>query len=149
MLPQHAHRLIQLGVALFLIGLLTGVAVPVMAFPRLGVSAHIVGLFGGLVLVVLGLLWPQLRLGPGTSRLGYSLALYSIYVGWLMPLLGGLWAAGGTMFPTAIAAGSPRGTAFQEGVIATGLTTGAVALIALCLLLLWGLRTPAPGGDNS
>ncbi len=119
---QHAHRLIQLGVVLFLLGLITGVAVPVMAYPRLGVSAHLVGLFGGLVLVVLGLVWPQLRFGPGTSRLGYSLALYSIYVGWLMLLLGSMWAAGGTLAP--FSAGAARGTALQEGVIATGFITG-------------------------
>jgi len=143
-LSRHAHRMIQLGVVLLLLGLLTGLVVPVLAVPRLGVSAHIVGVLGGLVLIILGLLWPRLGIGPGTSRLGYSLALYSSYVGWLMPLLGGMWRAGGTMLP--LAAGEARGTAFQEGVIATGLITSAVALIALCLLLLWGLRVPAPAG---
>jgi len=145
-LSQHAHRLIQLGVVLLLLGLLTGVAVPVLAVPRLAVSAHIVGVLGGLALIILGLVWPQLQVGPGTSRLGYSLALYSIYVGWFMPLLGGVWQAGGTMFPLAV--GATRGTAFQEGVIATGLFTGAVAVIALCVLLLWGLRGPAPSGGQ-
>jgi hydroxylaminobenzene mutase len=138
--------MIQLGVVLLLLGLLTGLAVPVLAVPRLGVSAHIVGVLSGLVLIVLGLLWPRLEIEAATSRLGYWLALYSTYVGWLMPLLGGMWTAGGATLP--FAAGEARGTAFQEGVIATGLITSAAAVIALCLVLLWGLRGPAPSGAS-
>jgi len=137
---QEARRMIRLGVLLLLLGLLTGAIVPALAVPRLGVSAHIVGVSGGAFLVVFGLLWPQVRLGPGASRLGLALAVYSFYGGWLMPLLGGLWGAGTTILP--FAAGAARGTPFQEGFIAAGLITSAVAIVTLCLLVLWGLRGP-------
>jgi len=40
-----------------------------------------------------------------------------------------------------LAAGQARGSAFQEVLIATGLRTAAVALIAVAILILWGLRT--------
>jgi hydroxylaminobenzene mutase len=144
--------MIQLGVLLLLLGLLTGLVVPALAVPRLGVSAHIVGSIGGIFLVVFGLLWPQLRLGPRASGVGLALAVTSFYGGWLMPLLGGVWGAGASMLP--FAAGEARGTAFQEGLIAAGLGASAVAVVALCALVLWGLRGsgersrdgPATGG---
>jgi hypothetical protein len=59
-------------------------------------------------------------------------------MGLLMPLLAGAWGAGSAMLP--LAAGTARGTPFQDGFIATGLTTAAVAVLALCALLLLGLR---------
>jgi len=140
-MAMQARRMIQLGVLLALAGLVTGIVVPALAVPRLGLSAHILGVSGGFFLVVFGLVWPQLRLGPGPSRVACAAAVYSFYGGWLMPLLGGLWGAGATLLP--IAAGSARGTAFQEGMIAGGLITSAVAIVAACALVLWGLRGPA------
>jgi hydroxylaminobenzene mutase len=140
-MEETARRMLRLGVVLLLIGLLTGLVVPALAIPRLGVAAHIVGVLGGLALLVLGLLWPRLRLSPRASSIGFALAAYAFYLGWLMPLLGGAWGAGGGMLP--IAAGGVRGSGLQEGVIAAGLGTSAVAIIALCVLLLWGLRSPA------
>lgn len=137
-MARQARRMLQLGALLLLLGLVTGLFVPMLAVPRLGVSAHIVGVLGGLFLIVLGLLWPQLRLESRASGFGFGLAIYSFYAGWLMPLLGSLWGAGSTMLP--LAAGTARGTAFQEGVIATGLVTSAIALVSLCVLILWGLR---------
>lgn len=136
----QARRMIQLGVGLVLLGLLTGLVVPALAVPRLGVSAHVLGVSGGFFLATFGLLWPQLRLGPGAARLGCALAVYAFYGGWLMPLLGGLWSAGMTILP--FAAGTARGTDFQEGVIAAGLMTSAVAIVAACLIVLFGLRGP-------
>lgn len=135
---QQSRRLLQLGVLLFLGALLIGLAIPALAVPRLGVAAHLNGLIGALFLVVLGLVWPQLRLGPTASSLAFWLAPYSFFVATLMPLLGGMWRAGGSMLP--IAAGTARGTGFQETVIATGLITAAGAVIALSVLLLLGLR---------
>lgn len=142
MLAREGRRLMRLGVALVLVGLFTGLAIPALAVPRLGLSAHISGVLGGLALLVLGLVWPQLQLGPGASRTGTLLAAYAFLVAWAMPLLGGLWGAGARMLP--FAAGSAHGSAFQEGVIAVGLTTSALAVISLFALVLWGLRGSLP-----
>ena len=137
-MSQQARRLLQLGVALFLLSLLIGFTIPALAVPRLGVAAHLNGVIGALFLLALGLVWPQLRLAPRVLALAFWLAVYSFYTGALMPLLAGMWGAGGTMLP--IAAGAARGSAFQEGVIALGLITAGVAVLALCVLLLVGLR---------
>ena len=59
-------------------------------------------------------------------------------------MLAAVWGAGSSMLP--IAAGPARGSALQEGIIAVGLRTAAVSLIAAATLVLWGLRTP--GADE-
>jgi hydroxylaminobenzene mutase len=130
--------LLQLGFLLLLLGLLVGLAIPVLSVPRLGVAAHVNAVVGALFLLALGLIWPQLRLGARALGLAFWLAPYAFFVATLMPLLGGVWGAGAGMLP--IAAGAARGSAFQEGFIAVGLTSAGVAVIALCLLLLVGLR---------
>src|SRR5262249_62039160 len=92
----QSRRLVQLGVLLVLIGLLTGLVVPALAVPRLGVSAHVLGVSGGFFLAVFGLLWPQVRLGSGAAPLCCALAVHALYRGWLVPAprrLGGAGAA--------------------------------------------------------
>ena len=49
------------GILLFLLGLLTGFLVPALANPRMGVSAHLEGVMNGSFLVILGLIWGDLR----------------------------------------------------------------------------------------
>ena len=140
-MAQQARRLLQFGVLLLLLSLLSGLMIGALAVPRLGVASHVNGILGGLFLVVLGLVWPHLRLGTRAANLAFWLAPYSFFMGWLMPLLGGVWGAGSTMLP--IAGAAARGTPFQEGLIATGLTTAGVAVVTLCVLLFLGLRGPA------
>ena len=55
---RQGHRLLQLGMLVFLIALLVGLAVPKFAVPRLGLSAHLIGIMQGLFLMVSGLLRP-------------------------------------------------------------------------------------------
>ena len=140
----RGHRLLQLGVLLFLLALLVGLAVPRFAVPRLALSVHLLGLMQGLFLSVLGLLWPRLQFTPRLSTVAFWLAVYGCLGAWTSNLLGAIWGAGNTIVP--IAAGQARGTNLQEGIINGGLRTAAVALIATAVLVLWGLRTS--GGDN-
>jgi hypothetical protein len=66
--PVHhrmGHRLIQLGVFLFLLGLLGGFAIPFLANPRMGLASHLEGVMNGMLLVLLGLIWPRLTLRQG------------------------------------------------------------------------------------
>ena len=137
-MSEQARRLLQLGVLLFLLALLIGLAIPALAVPRLGVAAHVNAVVGAGFLIVLGLVWPQLRLGPRALGLAFWFAVYSFFMGALMPFLGGVWGAGSTMLP--IAAGTARGSALQEGVISVGLTTAGIAVTTLGVLLLLGLR---------
>src|SRR5512145_2871765 len=135
--------MLRFGVVLVLFALLIGLAIPALAVPRLGVAAHVNGVVGGVALIVLGLLWPHLQLGPRALGAAFWLAVYSFFVATIMPLLGGTWAACATMLP--LAAGTARGTPFQEGIISVGLTTAGVSVFVLFVLLFLGLRgSPRP-----
>lgn len=132
------HRLLQLGVLLFLFALLVGLAVPSFALPRLGLSTHLLGLMQGLFLMILGVLLPRLQLTRAQARIGVVLAVYGCYAAWTANLSAAILGAGNTMLP--IAAGSAHGTGLQEVLIAMVLRSAAVSLIAAAMLILWGLR---------
>ena len=51
-----------LGLVLFLVGLLTGFAVPTLKNPRMALSSHLEAVLNGMFLVLLGLLWPHIDL---------------------------------------------------------------------------------------
>ena len=59
---NRRRHLLSAGILLFLLALLTGMILPLLANPRMGLSAHLVGLLGGLFLVALGLIWRELDL---------------------------------------------------------------------------------------
>lgn len=143
---RQGHRLIQVGVGLFLIALLTGLVVHKMPLPRLALSAHLLGIMQGTFLAIIGLLWPRLRLGRVSSKATFLLLVYGCLAAWLANLLGASWAAGGSIVP--FASGNARGTALQEGIITVGLRTAAVSLILALLLLLWGLRLGGTSGPD-
>ncbi len=139
---REGHRLIQAGLLLFLYALLVGLAVQHFAIPRLGLSTHLLGIMQGLFLVLIGLVWPRLRLTPRLSRAAAWLAVYGCLAPSAANLVAAIWGAGHTMLP--IAAGEARGSPLQEGIITVALRTGAASLIATSALVLWGLRLP-PG----
>lgn len=136
---RQGHRLIQVGMLLFLLALLVGLAVPAFKVPRLGLSTHLLGIMQGIFLMVIGLLWPRLQLSRVMSRVGVFLALYGCFAAWTANLLAAIWGAGATMLP--MAAGQAHGTSLQEGLIAVALRSAAVSLIAVTALIIWGLRT--------
>nr|AAK26516.1 hydroxylaminobenzene mutase [Pseudomonas putida] len=141
-----ARRLLQLGIALFLLGLLTGFLLPMMANPRVGLSSHLEGVLNGMFLLALGLMWPQLSLGTGARKAAFGFAVYGTYANWLATLLAGFWGAGGRMMP--IAAGGHAGTAAQEGLIAFALISLSLSMLVVGALALWGLRS-APARRNT
>lgn len=136
---REGHRLVQVGMILFLVSLLVGLVVRQLAVPRLGLSAHLLGIMQGLFLMVIGQLWPRLTVTRGQSRVGYWLAVYGCLAPWTANILGALWGAGNTLLR--IAAGQAQGSALQEGIIAIALRTGGASLIVASILILWGLRT--------
>lgn len=71
------------GVLLFLLGLLTGFAIPAFRSSRIGLSAHLTGVQSGTFLIAFGLMWPRLALWPSWSNvIGHAvwISLYAIYV---------------------------------------------------------------------
>lgn len=132
------RRLLQFGVALFLLGLLTGLAVPKMANPRMGLAAHVEGLMNGLFVLVLGLLWPRLQLSPRAITIAFWLAIYGSLANWLATLTAAVLPAGSALMP--LAGAGHVGTPLQEAAIKGLLVSLSLAMITLCVLVIIGLR---------
>ena len=130
--------LMRYGVLLFFLGLLTGLIVQKLGNPRMGLSSHLEGVMNGIFLVVLGVVWPRLRLSRLASTITFWLAMYGTYISWATTLAAAAWGAGESMLP--IAAAGHRGTALQEAIISLGLSSLVLAILVTCVIVLWGLR---------
>jgi hydroxylaminobenzene mutase len=138
LLSRQGHRLLQLGIALFLFTSLEGFAVEHFTVPRLGLSVHTLSALQGVMLLALGLLWPRLALGATASRLAFWLLIYSDLAILAAYLMAGIWGAGNSTMP--LAAGAAHGSAIQETVITVVAYSSAPTGIASFVLILWGLR---------
>lgn len=131
-------HLTRLGVLLFLLALFTGIAIPKLAVPRLGLSTHLLGLMQGTFLIAIGQLWPKLKLSPRAAfATGIALA-YGCVAAWLANLLAASCGAGSGLLP--IAAGPAQGGPGTELVISVLLRSAAVALILGTATVLVRLR---------
>lgn len=133
----YDRALLQLGMLLFLIGLLTGFAVPLLAIPRMGLSSHLEGLFNGILLMVLGLMWGRLVLGRTAKAATFVAAIYGAYANWAATLLS---AATGAAAMMPIAGGGRTGSATDEAVVGFLLISLSLAMIFVAVMALWGLR---------
>ncbi len=141
LVSSRSQRLLQLGILLFLLGLLVGFAVPSLANPRMALASHLEGIMNGLFLAVLGLVWPRLTLPGKPSTTLFWLAIYGTFANWAGTLLAAFWGAGASM---PLAAGAHRGSAAQELIIDGLLISLALGMIGVCVLTLWGLRAVTP-----
>jgi (hydroxyamino)benzene mutase len=140
------RRLIWHGILLFLLGLIAGMFVQSMRNPRLGLSAHVGAAMSGMFLAILGVAWPQIRLGARAAVATFWAALYGMYVSSAGLVLG---AALGTGRSTPIASAGLRAAAWQENLVDFALTSGAIAALVGCAGVLWGLgRERAPEHDG-
>lgn len=78
-LSRQGHRMLQVGVALFVFSALEGFAIPALPIPRLGLSVHTLSALQGVMLLGLGLLWPRLNLSVTASRIAFWTYLYSSF----------------------------------------------------------------------
>lgn len=139
-IQRTGGRLLQAGAVLFLLGLLTGFTLPLMANPRMGLSSHLEGVINGILLLALGAIWVRLQLGPRARRFACRLALFGTFANWAVTLLAGFWGAG-RMMP--IAGGGHEGTMLQEMLISGTLWGLSLAMIAVAGMVIWGLRGAA------
>ena len=143
---RQGHRLLQTGVALFLLTSFEGFAIPFFAVPLLGRSAHSLSALLGVMLIGLGLLWPRLELGPAAARIAFWFLIYSGFAITAAFIIAAMWGAGKSTMPLS---GAPRGTDFEELVIAAVAYSSAPTGIVSFALILWGLRLPAPSASVS
>src|SRR6266536_2806768 len=115
LLSRQGHRLLQMGVALFVFSSVEGFVIPYFPAPRLGLSAHTLSALQGVLLLALGLMWPRLTLGVVASRIAFWSFVYSAFAILAAYVMAAAWGAGNETM--ALAAGVAHGTAVQEAVI--------------------------------
>ncbi len=128
------------GVLLFLLGLLTGVAIPALRAPRIALSAHVAAIESGLALIAVGLLGARLELSDGwAAAIAHGLWI-SLYVLWIGLLVGAIFGTGKTL-PIAGAGlrAKPWQAATAFALIGAGSLGSAAAVAAL--LLQWSWRS--------
>jgi (hydroxyamino)benzene mutase len=135
-MQDQARRLLWHGVFLFLLGLITGLAIPIISNHRMALSAHLEALLNGILLLALGCLWPQLRLSARAANRALWLALYGTYANWFFTLLGAIL---GTKALTPQAGAGFNATPLSEIVVGIGLVTLAAVMVIVCVILLVGL----------
>ena len=141
LLASHGHYLLQAGVFLLFLTCVEGFFIPKLAAPRLGLSTHTTGALLGVMLIALGLTWPKLNFGDAWPQLwahgAFWCLIYSAIGTILAVLLAAVWTAGNTIIP--LAAGSARGSDFQEWVIRWLLFVAVGTTLISLLLIFWGL----------
>lgn len=134
----YGHKLIRFGVLLLLLGLITGFLIPILQNPRMGLSSHLEGTLNGMLLILFGLIFSKLQLHGKLLKLVFVLALFGTFTNWFTTLLAAFWGAGSEMMP--IAGGEMTGLFWQEIIIKFGLISLSLSMIAVCILLLWGMK---------
>jgi hydroxylaminobenzene mutase len=128
------------GLALFLVGLFTGFLVPTLKNPRMGLASHVEAHMNGIFLVVLGLLWPYVKLSQTWESVTVALLIYGAWMNWFATLLAGIWGAGGRMMK--LAAPDHVGSGVKEGLIKFLLISLSIADVIGVGLVLWGVLRP-------
>lgn len=135
--------MVRHGLILILLALVTGLFVQAMPIPRLGLSAHTIGILSGVLLIALGTVWQLFTLGPRQRWVMYWSWVYSSYANWLACLIG---AASGAGQMTPLAAAGTTGPTLAEAVMALMLISVVVTSLLAVGLAICGLR-PAGRSD--
>lgn len=129
--------LFTLGLVLFLLGLLTGLAMPVVANPRMALSSHLEAVLNGMFLVLLGLLSPHIHLPRAWAVTAVALVVYAAYVNWLATLLAAAWGAGRRFAP--IATGDHQASMGKERMVSFLLVSLAPCIVVGVVIVIVGL----------
>jgi hydroxylaminobenzene mutase len=136
-MAETKRRILWHGMALFLLGLLTGLAERQFVNPRMGLAAHLEGVMNGTFLLVLGAIWHELRLPRRLERFSFRGMLYGGYANWVVTTLAAAW---GTVGMTPIASTVPGAPRWQEVLVTGGFVSAGIAMLASSCLILYGLR---------
>jgi (hydroxyamino)benzene mutase len=126
--------------ALFLIGLLTGLAEQHFANVRMALAAHLEGVLNGIFLLVVGAIWNEVRLPSFPGKAAYWALLAGTYGNWAVTTTAAIL---GTAANSPITAAGHSAGPVQEILVATGFVLAGLAVLSASSLLLWGLRGTA------
>ena len=134
-----ANRTLLIGGTILLLGsLVLGIFLPVFENPRMALSAHQVGITGGILIVLMGLAWPHADLREKRARMVERLLLVGPYLIAISCVWGAIF---GTSRATPIAGSGYVGERWQEVLVSVGLGIGSIAsLIAVYGLLMGFVR---------
>ncbi len=122
------------GTGLFLLGLLSGFAVPAFRSPRIGLSAHVAAIQSGLALIAVGLVGARLTLsGAWASAIAHGLWI-SLYVLWLGLLVAASYGTGRTL---PIAGAGLTAKPWQERLAFALIASSSLGTAATVAALLW------------
>lgn len=141
---QTAQKLIAAGAILFLLGLLTGFAIPGFRNPRMGLSGHLEGAMNGTFLIALGAAWSHVTLSRRLETASLWLLIYGSFANWLFVTLA---ATLGTSEMTPIAGAGHSGTTAQEWLVTSGLVSVGLAMLIGFVIVVYGVFKK--GGSNS
>jgi hydroxylaminobenzene mutase len=139
-IESGAKKILVHGLALVLVGLVFGFALPLAPYPRLALGAHIQFVTNGLLFVLLALVVLKLPCcaGPKTVRV----LVISAWLTWLMALseAANAWWGANQMLPiVAQQAGATGAAPWQELVVKLCHLPAAVGLILSVTLLIIGV----------
>ncbi len=137
LLKNQSNRLVYFGVLLFLLGLIVGIIVPMLANPRMGVSSHIEGVLNGMFLIILGLIWDKIILSKKWMKITFWLAIYGTFMNWFGILVAAIFN-GGKML--GIMAEGKEGSPIVEGIVGFSLISLSIAMVIISVTILIGLR---------
>ncbi len=137
MTDQTARTLKMLGMALFLVGLITGFLIMNFTNPRQGLAAHLEGVMNGTFLVVTGFVWNELRITVRMRKILFGILVYGTFANWVFTTLGAIL---GTSRLSPIAGEGYAGTSAAEAVVAAGLISVGLTMVIALALIVYGLR---------
>jgi hydroxylaminobenzene mutase len=126
--------------ALFLLGLVTGLVEANFQNPRMGLAAHLEGVMNGTFLVALAAIWSNVKLSVRQQMMVLWGVLYGTYANWAVTTLA---AVLGTAALSPITGAGHSAQPWQETLVTVGFVTVGVAIIAASLMVLSGLRRAA------
>ena len=147
---RQGHRMLQIGIVLFVFSGLEGFVIHSLPSPSLGRSVHTLSGLQGVITLALGLLWPKLNLRATASQIAFWTFLYSSFATLIPFVMAAMWGAGNTTIP--LAAVTAQGNAFQEAIIKVVIYSAAPPFFVSMALILWGLRlveAPSPNGNQT
>jgi (hydroxyamino)benzene mutase len=137
---DYRRRLLFHGMALFLVGLLTGLVEQHFSNVRMALAAHLEGVMNGTFLLAVGAIWSEVRLPSRSSTVAYWALLCGTYGNWAVTTLAAILGTGAL---SPITAPGRAAAQWQETLVAAGFVAIGLAIIAASVLLLWGLRSKA------
>ena len=139
---QTERMLLRSSFFLFLLALITGLAIPAFHNPRAGLSAHITGLLNSFALTALAVAWPHLHSSPARKKVLKAMFLACAYTIWFSNVLTAVW---GTNWLTPIAGRGFHAPYGEQVIVAVIILVTAWTYLVAAAIVVWDLRPKIVG----